>query len=81
MEFQSKPTFDYIKGPFMSKGSNRFFNIYRISKFKLKISLFDLPDSVQKVLINDFQNKTDMSTYIEGGKILVKVFKRFMIFT
>lgn len=22
-----------------------------------------------------------MSTYVEGGKILVKVFKRFMVFT
>ena len=80
-QYTSKPMFEYIKGPFMSKGSNRFFNIYRINKFKAKISLFDLPDSVQKILINDFQNKTDMSTYVEGGKILVKVFKRFMVFT
>ena len=44
---RSKPKFDYIKGPFLSKGSNKFFNIYRINKFKAKISLFSLPDSVQ----------------------------------
>ena len=65
----------------MSKGSNRYFNIYRESKFKAQFSIYDLPDSYQQVLINDFQNKTDMSTSVEGGKILVKVFKRFMVFT
>ena len=26
-------------------------------------------------------NKVDMSTYIEGGDVLVKVYKRFMAFT
>ena len=33
------------------------------------------------MLINDFLNKVDMSTYIEGGDILVKVYMRFMAFT
>ena len=33
------------------------------------------------MLINDFQEKVDMSTYLESGDILVKVFKRFMAFT
>ena len=33
------------------------------------------------MLINDYQDKVDMSTYMESGDILVKVFKRFMAFT
>ena len=33
------------------------------------------------MLINDFMNKVDMSTYIEGGDILVKCNMRFMAFT
>lgn len=33
------------------------------------------------MLINDFLNWVDMSTFLENGKILVKIRRRFMIFT
>jgi hypothetical protein len=39
------------------------------------------PDSTSKVIINDYQNFVDMSTFLEDGKILIKIRRRYMVFT
>jgi hypothetical protein len=38
------------------------------------------PDSTSAVVVNDFQNFCDMSTFLENGLILVKLRRRFMVF-
>lgn len=57
------------------------FNIYQINKFTSKINIQRRPDSTEKTLINDFQNYVDMSTFLEDGKILVKIRRRLMVFS
>ena len=78
---KSKSAYDFTKGAIMLNGSHRMFNVYQIDKFTSRIKLFQKPDSTEKLLINDFLNWADMSTFLENGNILVKVRNRFMIFT
>jgi hypothetical protein len=80
-EDRSKPKSEFTKGPLLMGGSNRFYNIYRVNKFQSHLRIFLMPDSTQKVLINDFLNWVDMSTFLEDGKILIKIRRRFMVFT
>ena len=63
------------------QGSHRFFNIYQLDKFTSKIIIFQKPDQTEKVIINDYLNWVDMSTFLESGKILIKIRRRFMVFT
>tara|TARA_B110000285_G_C15032107_1_gene567330 strand:+ start:768 stop:944 length:177 start_codon:yes stop_codon:yes gene_type:complete len=39
------------------------------------------PDSTSRVIINDYLNFVDMSTFLEDGKILIKIRRRYMVFT
>lgn len=43
--------------------------------------LFQLPNVVQKTLVNDRMNQVDMSTFMENGEILVKIGSRFLQFS
>lgn len=52
-----------------------------MDKFQSNIRIYMKPDKTQKKLVNDFLNWVDMSTYLEDGKILIKIRRRFMIFT
>ena len=80
-EDKSKPKPLYNKGPTLMQGSHRFFNIYQLDKFTSKIIIFQKPDQTEKVIINDYLNWVDMSTFLESGKILIKIRRRFMVFT
>ena len=80
-EDKTKPKLIYNKGPTCMQGSHRFFNIYQHDKFTSKIRIFQKPDQTEKVIINDFLNWVDMSTFLESGKILIKIRRRFMVFT
>ena len=42
--------------------------------------IYQLPDSTQTNLIGDYQQKVDMSTFLDNGKILLKVGNRFLLF-
>ena len=65
----------------MLKGSNRYFNIYFDRKtFVGKMRVFRQPDSYVKVMINDYSNQVDLSSFVFDGKIIVKIRRRFMIF-
>lgn len=64
----------WMRGPFKFEGSNRFYNVYRKNKFQTFMRIFYLPDTTERTLMNDFQNGADMSTFLQNGKILVKVF-------
>jgi hypothetical protein len=75
---QSK--YKYTKGPFCMTGSHRFFDVYQQDKFTSRIRLFQKPDQIEKPLTNDFLNWVDMSTFLDNGKILMKIRRRFMIF-
>lgn len=39
-----------------------------------------LPDNKDIKLLRDFDNKVEMATFLESGKILVKIGNRFMVF-
>jgi hypothetical protein len=39
-----------------------------------------LPDSTSVSLINDHQQKTDFSTFLDDGKIFLKIEHRFVLF-
>jgi hypothetical protein len=71
---------DLIKGPIVIEGSNRYFNIFRKRKFISNMHIFRLPDSQRQLLINDFQNLVDFSTFLNSGDILVKLASRFLVF-
>jgi hypothetical protein len=71
----------YIQGPLAIKGSMRIFDVYQVGKFKSHITICQKPDSTSKTLINDYLNQVDLSTFLEDGKILMKIGKRFMVFT
>ena len=45
------------------------------------MKIYYLPDTAEKTLINDCFNGVDMSTFLDNGYILVKIFHRFLIFT
>ena len=40
-----------------------------------------MPDSYQRTLFSDFLNYVDFSTFLPSGKILIKIRRRFCIFT
>ena len=63
------------------RASNRFFNVYQQGKFTSQLMIFQRPDTTRSTLINDFLNWVDMSSFLSDGKILVKIRRRFMIFT
>ena len=69
-----------MRGPFKFKGSNRFYNVYRTNKYETYIRIFYLPDTTERTLVNDFQNGVDMSTFLQNGNMMVKVFHQYMIF-
>ena len=39
-----------------------------------------MPDNKTNVLVPDINNKCDMSTFLEDGKIMVKIASRFLLF-
>lgn len=80
-EDRSKPKLNFSTGPISIKASNRFFNVYQQSKFISQIKIFQRPDTTRNTLINDFLNWVDMSSFLEDGKILMKIRRRFMVFT
>lgn len=80
MVVAKQPLSKHVQGPLAINGSFRFFNVYQVGKFKSHITVALKPDSTSRVIINDFLNFVDMSTFLEDGKILIKIKKRFMVF-
>jgi hypothetical protein len=80
-EDKTKPKYEYNLGPIGENASHRFFVIYQQEKFTSKLKIFQMPDETEKPLINDFLNWVDMSTFLEDGKIMIKIRRRYMIFT
>lgn len=70
-----------IRSSLRMNGSSKFVNFYRMNKTKSFLKIFQMPDSVQRTLVNDFLNRIDMSTFIEDSKILVKSGSRFLVFS
>jgi hypothetical protein len=71
----------HLAGPFKFQGSNRFINIYKKNTFESFVNIFYLPDTAEKTLIHDCFNGVDMSTFLDNGYIMLKIFHRFLIFT
>jgi len=78
---KNKPIKEFISGPIDFAGSSNIFNIYQINKFTSRINIQQKPDSTAKTLLNDYLNWVDMSSFLDDGKILVKIRRRFMVFT
>jgi hypothetical protein len=79
-EDRTKASIDWYKGPFFIRGSNRVYNVYTTEKFKSFIKISSVPDTNERVIVNDFMNSVDFSTFMPDGKILLRVNQRFMIF-
>jgi len=79
-EDRTKASIDWYKGPFNIRGSNRVYNTYTSEKYKSFIKISSVPDTNERVIVNDFMNSVDMSTFMPDGKILLRVNQRFMIF-
>lgn len=54
--------------------------MYQVDKFVSHITLVLRPDSAHKVIVNDHSDWLDMSSFLDDGKILVKIRRRFMVF-
>jgi hypothetical protein len=55
----------YANGPFIYKGSSEFANVYQENdKYRFRKIIYSLPDNKTNVLINDIDDKVDMSTFI-----------------
>jgi hypothetical protein len=81
MEELKESEWSYALGPFLAKGTNEFTIVYRNIKSKdFKQIIYQLPDSLTTKLIGDYENKVDMSTFLNDGDILLKVDYRFMRF-
>ena len=52
-----------------NKNTNNFYQV-----------IYSLPDSTQTTLISDFDRKTDFSTFLDDGQVLLKIGFRFLIF-
>lgn len=61
-------------------GASEFIEVYQEGRTQSYIRVFQLPDMVEKTLINDIQNKCDMATFLEDGDILLKINSRFLQF-
>tara|TARA_B110000285_G_C15033723_1_gene568087 strand:+ start:505 stop:1170 length:666 start_codon:yes stop_codon:yes gene_type:complete len=72
---------EYANGPFKIKGSEQFVIIYRYGPdFNYQQRMYQLPDSSNVSLINDQQEKTIFSTFLDDGKIFLNVGHRFVLF-
>lgn len=45
-EERTKAKKEYIRGPFVLRGSNRFYDVFRQNKYKSFLRIFQLPDQV-----------------------------------
>jgi hypothetical protein len=80
VEKRGQPLSKHIQGPIAINGSFRYFNVYQVDKFKSHMTVALKPDSTSRVVINDYLNFVDMSTFLEDGKILIKIRRRYMVF-
>ena len=76
-----KKSYVYASGPFVYLGSSEFVNVYQQNdSYIYRQKIYSLPDNKTSVLINDIDNKVDMSTFLHDGKIMVKIAQRYMLF-
>lgn len=62
-------------------GSNEFLVIYLNRKTMKSFARFFMhPDSNDKSLIADYENKCDLATYLDNGDILLKIHNRYLVF-
>lgn len=71
----------YVNGPIRMTASQRFFNVYQLDKFVSHITILQRPDTAHEVILNDPFAWLDLSSYLDDGKILMKVRRRFMVFS
>lgn len=73
--------FQFHGGPFQVHGSNEFLVIYLNCKTMKSFARFFMhPDSNDKSLIADYENKCDLTTFLDNGDILLKIYNRFLVF-
>ena len=71
---EEKVSLNYASGPYLYEGSNEFAVMYQENdKHIYKKIIYSLPNSTTNVLINDIDDKVNMSTFRSDGKILLKV--------
>lgn len=71
----------YIHGPIRMAASPRFYNVYQRDKFVSHIRILQKPDTAHDVVLNDPFGWLDLSSYLDDGRILIKVRRRFMVFS
>ena len=48
--------------------------------YKYRQIIYSLPDNKTNILINDIDDKVDMSTFLTKDRILLKLAQRFLLF-
>ena len=78
---KDEPKMFVLKSSILFTGSSKFIDIYQFCRTKSYLRLFNLPDIVEKTLVNDRMNKVEMSTFLDDGEILIKTGSRYLHFS
>ena len=88
LQAETRSDYPYLltKGPFINKGQKSFIEMFLYSDsndidyFLYKQRVYRNPNSTKKKLINDFNNKCELSTFLENGNILTRFGHRYFTF-
>ena len=79
--------FNIVNGPIDYIGQDQFINMYvykdssEVLVYYFRQIIYQKPNSSMKMLINDTSDSTKMSTFHNGGQILVSYGNKFQNFT
>lgn len=72
---------EFIRGPISMNGSGQFIVMYRYGEcLEFRLRVYQMPDSHQFTLIQDTQKHVDLATFLDDGKIFLKIGNRYMLF-
>ena len=59
---------------------NIVYSVGPVENMKYRVRTYMQPDNNDVLLLRDFNNKVQMSTFLDDSNILVKISDRFMVF-
>ena len=76
--------YEFSRGPFLINGSSQFLIEFKFlveGQLPQNVSkVYHILDQSTKILVNDFNNEVNFSSYLQNGNIIVKSSQRFLIF-
>jgi len=65
---------EYVQGPYKTEKASEFMTVFKYGlNLVYKVRVFQLPDSQTSTLQNDYGNKTDVTSFLDSGEILLKI--------